>query len=339
MTRPSSTAWPLFLLLPVLYASHRIFLKTRKRDRRKKILQTKERVVILGSSSGIGRAIAKKYAKRGAYVCVVGRRDTKVSEAVEECRALAPGPDAALNKRIAGFVGDIAEVDAMVRLRDMLQEEWNGLDTLIVAAGVSAVRPLLNIAYSPSQSATSFGAATGDVSTDGITRVVSAASAALRGNYLGPLVAAATFIPLLSQTSVLPSIHLISSLASVIPAPTRSLYGSTKGASLILYQSLSIEHPNINWSYVLPSTVEGNFRAGAVDMFSHSESETSSASAVSVTPGLSPEMVADISIQAIDTQSSAPIFVPSFLRFAHWLYWFWPGFIEGRARKKYGFTA
>jgi short-subunit dehydrogenase len=51
----------------------------------------------------------------------------------------------------------------------------------------------------------------------------------------------------------------------VIPAPTRTLYGSTKSASLLLYQSLSIEHPDIHFSFVLPSTVEGDFRAGAVD--------------------------------------------------------------------------
>jgi hypothetical protein len=33
----------------------------------------------------------------------------------------------------------------------------------------------------------------------------------------------------------------------------------------MLYRSLSIEHPDISFSFVLPSTVEGDFRASAVD--------------------------------------------------------------------------
>ena len=49
------------------------------------------------------------------------------------------------------------------------------------------------------------------------------------------------------------------------PAPTRTLYAATKAASLLLYQALSIEHSKIAFTYILPSTVEGDFRAGAVD--------------------------------------------------------------------------
>ncbi|KAK7446643.1 hypothetical protein VKT23_014337 [Stygiomarasmius scandens] len=244
----------------VLVALSFILLSLEFSSRQKgRILQTKERAVILRSSSGIGRVIATKYAKRGAYVCVVGRRETKVSEVVEECKALAPGPEATLNMRIAGFVGDIAEVDATIRLRGTCFKR-----SLRESQPSDHFLTLL----SPSQSTALLGnVASGDVGTD---------------------VVATTFIPLLSKTSARPSIHLISSLASVIPAPPRSLYGSTKGASLILYHSLSIEHFNINWSYVLPSTVQGSFHAGAVDMFSHSENETNSACAISITPGLSP---------------------------------------------------
>src|SRR5258706_579940 len=107
---------------------------------------------------------------------------------------------------------------------------------------------------------------------------------ALAGNYLGPLLSAVTFvrfiipfqltwfthagtvqIPMLESTSPSPSICQISSIASIIPAPTRSIYGSTKAASFILYRSLSIEHPRIGFSIVCPATVEGDFRGSAVD--------------------------------------------------------------------------
>src|SRR5436190_13153897 len=72
-------------------------------------------------------------------------------------------------------------------------------------------------------------------------------------------------IPFLINTSSSPSILLLSSVGAVIPAPTRTLYGSTKAASLLLYQALSIEHPSISFTFVLPGTIEGNFRASAVD--------------------------------------------------------------------------
>lgn len=60
-------------------------------------------------------------------------------------------------------------------------------------------------------------------------------------NYLGPVVAYATFLPLLSTTSVSPSILLIASVASLVPAPTRSLYASTKSAALSLHQCVALE--------------------------------------------------------------------------------------------------
>ncbi|THU85446.1 NAD(P)-binding protein [Dendrothele bispora CBS 962.96] len=360
---PSLSPWSLLLLPPLLYTSHKILSKKTNKDRTKTIPLDRERVVVLGSSSGIGRVIAKKYAKRGAYVCVVGRRDNKVSEVVEECKDVSPVSQEALDTKILGFVGDMTDASAMIRLRNVLLNEWQGLDTLIVAAGISAVRPLLDIAcrnppsrsrsqslfISRSKTVQSTLSENTDITqtdTEGIARVVSTASAALQSNYFGPLIAAVTFIPFLSQTSALPSVHLLSSLAAVVPAPTRSLYGSTKGASLLLYQSLSIEHPNIDWSYVLPSTVQGNFRAGAVDMLHEDDPKSERATfdpssrniATGEISGLSPEKVAEISIHAIDTRNTRPVFVPPLMRFAHWLYWIFPRFIEGRARRKYGFT-
>ena len=72
-------------------------------------------------------------------------------------------------------------------------------------------------------------------------------------------------IPMLENTSAAPSIVLVNSLASVIPAPTRTIYASTKASSLVLYQALSIEHPRIAFTHYMPYTVEGDFRASAVD--------------------------------------------------------------------------
>ena len=65
--------------------------------------------------------------------------------------------------------------------------EWEGLDTLIVAAGVSALQPLLAIAGSETRERRL-------TSPEGIHKVKSVALKAIEGNYLGPLVAAVTFV-------------------------------------------------------------------------------------------------------------------------------------------------
>jgi short-subunit dehydrogenase len=91
----------------------------------------------------------------------------------------------------------------------------------------------------------------------------------------------------LSNTSIL-------LVASVIPAPTRTLYASTKVASLVLYQALSTEHPRIAFTVYMPFTVQalqGDFRASAVDAGPVSDPNTH---------GLKREYVAQRCVQAID---------------------------------------
>ncbi|KZT42770.1 NAD(P)-binding protein [Sistotremastrum suecicum HHB10207 ss-3] len=203
--------------------------------------------------------------------------------------------------------------------------EWHGLDTLIVCAGVSALRPLLAVAgveraggvFTPEKP-----------SADGLERVKEVAFAAIHGNYLGPMLAAVTFIPLLTTTSTSPAILQISSAAAVVPAPTRSLYGSTKAASLMLYRSLAIEHPEITFSYVLPATVEGDFRASAVDGGPIRED---------LTHGLKREVVAAACLRAVD-RHIRHVFLPSAWSALPFLYALLPNFIERMASRKYKFN-
>jgi short-subunit dehydrogenase len=141
----------------------------------------------------------------------------------------------------------------------------------------------------------------------------------------------ATQIPILSTTSPSPSILLLSSLAAAIPAPTRSLYASTKAASYSLYRALSQEHPAIAFSFVLPSTVEGAFRTSAVD----------DADAVAEKDpnvhGLKREAVARRCMRAVD-EGAREVWMPRFVALAPPLYWLAPSFIEWRARVKYNFA-
>ncbi|KAF9036905.1 NAD(P)-binding protein [Hymenopellis radicata] len=231
--------------IPALLLLRQLWRYTRTPARLSKIAQSEERVLVLGGGTGIGREIAKQYLDRGAKVCIVGRRQDKLDAVVQE----AGSPN-----RLLSFVGDVSAIDDMVTLREILVNEWNGCDTLILSAGVSALQPILGVAgIDNPDTATVLP----DVDKEGIRKALAATEAATRVNYYGPLIVAVTFIPLLTRSSKSPSILLVSSLGATIPSPTRALYGSTKAASL---------HPSIAFSCVLPATVEGAFRESAVDM-------------------------------------------------------------------------
>lgn len=64
------------------------------------------------------------------------------------------------------------------------------MDTLVVAAGVSALQPLMAIAGVDTDSDNTFKQAT----KEGVQRVADVAAAATQGNYVGPLISAVTFV-------------------------------------------------------------------------------------------------------------------------------------------------
>ncbi|KAI1179567.1 short chain dehydrogenase [Nemania sp. FL0916] len=291
----------------------RHFIKARN-HRSKRIPPAEERVLILGASSGLGRTLAKQYAARGARVCVVARRFHPLADLAREC-----------GERCLPFIADFTKAEDMVRLRDGLLLKWGGLDTLHVCAGVSAVQPVMAL--------TGIRSSDDDPDAAGVQTATEIAGRATQGNFFGPLVAAVTFIPMMKRTSPSPAILLVSSVAAVVPAPTRALYAATKAASLLLFQSLAIEHPQIAFTCILPATIEGNFRSSAVDVDpSQKIDETNK-------KGLKVDYVARRCAEAVDSGSRGNIVIPWFpYAIAHHLYYIWPSFIEQQARKKYDFT-
>ncbi|CAE6515248.1 unnamed protein product [Rhizoctonia solani] len=275
------------------------------------IQPSEERVLIVGASSGVGRATAVAYAKRGARVTIVARRSAVLEEVKQECLKVRSESGYAERKdAVLTVTADFSDEREMGGVRTAVKRAWNGVDTVVVAAGVSALQPVMKL-----------------VDQGGVSRAVSVAIKAIEGNYMGPLVSATTMIPLLESSSKKPAIALISSLAAVVPAPTRAIYCSTKSAGLLLFQSLAIEHPHIKFSNIIPATIEGDFRASAVDGGDVRE----------VLKGaLTKEEVAQAIVRAVDTEQRT-VWMPRTMRFVPFLYWIWPGFVEKKARKKYNF--
>ena len=100
--------------IPLVYVLAKLLRPPRRLS---KILKRDERVLVLGATSGIGREIAHQYSKRGARVCVVGRREKNVEDVVVECRALNDG-----ETKVLGLVGDFSSSEDMVRIRETLRK-------------------------------------------------------------------------------------------------------------------------------------------------------------------------------------------------------------------------
>jgi hypothetical protein len=69
--------------------------------------------------------------------------------------------------------------------------EWGGIDTIIVVAGVSALLPLMAVADVARERK---GQLMEKATSQGIRHTVDVASKATTANYIGPLVAAVTFV-------------------------------------------------------------------------------------------------------------------------------------------------
>jgi len=93
--------------------------------------------LVTGSSSGIGRAIALRFAREGADVVINGRDERKIASVVKEAQASGG--------RVLGIranVGSLAECRAMV---ERTQSEFVHLDILVCNAGVFHHTPFLKL--------------------------------------------------------------------------------------------------------------------------------------------------------------------------------------------------
>lgn len=102
---------------------------------------TGRRVLVTGGSAGIGLATAGLLLSQGCRLFVCGRREDRLSAALDRLRA---GPQEGL---VSGAVCDVRsaeQTDAMVQeAADFL----GGLDALVNSAGVAAVAPFSDLSY------------------------------------------------------------------------------------------------------------------------------------------------------------------------------------------------
>ena len=95
--------------------------------------------IVTGAASGLGKAIATRYAKEGAKVAIADL-DGQAAKAVAD----ALNADGAVALSVAADVTDEAAVDAAVAA---VVEAWGGVDILVSNAGIQIVHPLEAFSY------------------------------------------------------------------------------------------------------------------------------------------------------------------------------------------------
>lgn len=102
------------------------------------LLDIRDRVIVLmGSTSGLGRALAIGLAAEGATVIPSGRRDSVLSAL---CNEIDPG-----GKRTLCRTSDVRDRDSIDALRDAVLEKFGRIDVLVNAAGVTFKQPTVSI--------------------------------------------------------------------------------------------------------------------------------------------------------------------------------------------------
>jgi NADP-dependent 3-hydroxy acid dehydrogenase YdfG len=181
---------------------------------------TGRRIVVVGASAGIGRAIATRVVQAGAAVTVVARRIERLAEVVEEAGGGTPVQ--------ADVRDDFSCAEAMRRSGEVL----GGIDTLCFCAGTA---PLAMLAH-----------------TDD-----AAWRNAFETNVIGANHVIRAALPYLAPSSV---VMALSSEVTLQPRPGLGAYGASKAALRASLASWRLERPSLRFcSVIVGSTVPTEF--------------------------------------------------------------------------------
>lgn len=184
--------------------------------------------VVTGSSRGIGRAIAERFAEHGAKVVVTSRK-------LDACEEIVQAIKGAGGEAFA-HACNIGRKEDLQSLVTAAVQKWGGIDVLVCNAAV-------NPYFGPSI----------DMPDDAYDKVM---NSNVRSNFwLCNMV-----LPQMAERGG-GSIIVISSVAGLLGSPTLAVYGLSKAADMALVRNLCVEWgpKNIRANCIAPGLVRTDF--------------------------------------------------------------------------------
>ncbi|KAG5537220.1 hypothetical protein RHGRI_024608 [Rhododendron griersonianum] len=165
-------------------------------------------VLITGASSGIGEHLAYKYAKGGACLALMARREKRLEAVADKARRLG-SPDVIVES------GDVSKVEDCKRFVDAALNHFGRLNHLVNNAGIA---PLC--LFEDANNVEDF-------------------SPIMNINFWGSVYCTHFAIPHLRKSRG--KIIVIASMAQWLPIPAVSIYSASKGALVSFYETLRTE--------------------------------------------------------------------------------------------------
>ncbi|MEU9478541.1 SDR family oxidoreductase [Streptomyces sp. NPDC048191] len=196
--------------------------------------------LVTGASRGIGYGVAEALVARGDRVCITGRNEDALKEAVEKL-----GPD-----RVIGVAGKAHDLDHQTEVVDRTMEAFGRLDFLVNNAGTNPVfGPIANLDLDVARKVFE-------------TNVISALGFAQKTWHAW-------------QKENGGAIVNIASIAGLAPSPFIGAYGVSKAAMINLTQQLAHEFaPKVRVNAIAPAVVKTKF---AQALYENREEEAAAA--------------------------------------------------------------
>lgn len=176
-------------------------------------------VVVTGAARGVGASLARKLARRGAKVALLGLEPEELKAVAAQC-----GPSA------SSWEVDVTDLDALESTARRIKEHYGRIDSVVANAGIAIGGPLT------------------DSDHKAFSRVIEV-------NLLGSVATARAFLPALAESRGY--LLQIASLAALTPAPLMSAYCASKSGveafahsirAEVAYQGVKVGVGYLSWT-------------------------------------------------------------------------------------------
>ena len=164
--------------------------------------------LVTGASAGIGAALAEGLAEQGAVVGLCARREDRLAEVLERCRAHQP--------ECRSWVTDLADLDGVADFGARADDELGGIDLLVNNAGMPKRRTVA------------------DLTVAEIDEVMAL-------NYASPIRLIMTLLPRMQARGTEAHIVNISSVAARLCPAGEAAYAASKAAVTAFSECLAVE--------------------------------------------------------------------------------------------------